>query len=186
MKKNLSILALLMICAAGYTFYTDRHSTPQTPGLTPTTMQEALAPAPDFSFTDLKGKKHSLADFRGKIVVLNFWASWCAPCVIEFPQIIKLAEATKDESVFLFLSQDDSIQDIEKFLKKYGKGLPQRNVFIAQDQNKNTARTLYQTYKLPETYLIDAYGMMREKIIGADVDWSGKPMQAKIKAMRQP
>jgi thiol-disulfide isomerase/thioredoxin len=179
MLRNIAVLVFLMLCAAGYTIYTDRMSPPATPQEKERASFE-VSKLPNFSFTDLKGKKHDIQALQGKAIVLNFWASWCVPCVVEFPEMLKLAEATKDKSLFIFLSVDDDKKDIERFLKKYVHALPRDNVIIGHDINKTISQSLFQTYKLPETYLISPDLFIREKIIGADIAWNSKAMRDKI------
>jgi thiol-disulfide isomerase/thioredoxin len=138
-------------------------------------------PAPDFSFTDIDGKTHKLSDYRGKTIVLNFWATWCAPCVVELPQMLKLAEKTFGKAVFIFLSLDESEADIEKFFKKYALKYEQGNILIGIDKDKKISQSLFQTYKLPETFLIDPKGRVREKIIGFNNTWNQPKTIEKIK-----
>jgi thiol-disulfide isomerase/thioredoxin len=79
------------------------------------------AAAPDFTLTNLDGKAHSLAEYRGKIVVLNFWATWCIPCREEMPMLSKLAPKYNEKDVaFLAASIDDAQTQpkIARFLKK--------------------------------------------------------------------
>lgn len=180
MKKNLFLFTALLALGLGYGYYSDQSGLTRFPVPTKTTATGANIQAENFTFRDIAGKKHALNDFRGTAVILNFWASWCAPCVIEFPQMLKLASAHKGNAVFLFLSQDESEADIKEFLNKYGKSLPQQNVYIAHDKDKSIAQSLYQTYKLPETYLIDSQGMIQDKIIGADIDWTSQEMNKKL------
>jgi thiol-disulfide isomerase/thioredoxin len=88
-------------------------------------VQTALPTA--LSFNDLSGKSHSLTDYRGKIVVLNFWATWCLPCREEMPMLSKLASGYADkEVVFLAVSIDDaqSQPKIPRFLEKTKIALP--------------------------------------------------------------
>lgn len=185
MIRNIAILFALMALIAGYTWYDNGRdlspasSTPAAPA-----EGEAQQTAPDFTFTDISGSKHNLSDFKGKVVVLNFWATWCAPCVTEFPQMIALAKNTRDQAVFLFISQDMDDAAIMRFLKKYA---PERskNVIVARDEGMRIAQKSYQTFKLPETYLITLNGRIAEKIIGADVEWNGEDMQGKIKSFTQ-
>jgi thiol-disulfide isomerase/thioredoxin len=181
MLRNTLILALLMFCAAGYTIYADRHFAP-----VPQQKEEkslSFSKIPDFSFTDLDGKKHEIADFKGKAIILNFWASWCAPCVQEFPQMLELAAATKDNTVFLFLSIDEKEEDINRFLKKHIKTPVPSNVVIALDKDKHISGQLFQTFKIPETYLIDSNGYIKEKIIGFEKPWNSDSMIQKLKAL---
>ena len=135
MKRNAFILAMLLLSSGLYTAYADKTAfepeTREAPKL-----QQANISAPDFTFQDLDGKTHKLSDFRGKTVILNFWASWCTPCVIEFPQMLELASNNQKNTIFIFLSLDSNEQDIVRFLKKYIKVPISGNVMVALDQNK--------------------------------------------------
>ena len=142
------------------------------------------APAPDFTFTTPGGKAHKLSDFKGKLIVLNFWASWCPPCIKEFPHFVKLATDYKDDVIFIALSSDIDEAAMQKFLQKI-KGEPainldQNNIYIALD-SKNVTKEIFQTYTLPETILIDKNQIMRQKIIGAD--WTYEDLTSMVKPL---
>ena len=179
MTRNILVLAVLLVVAALCTFYLDFSgaslSTPKDKTAAPLLQQKV----PDFVFKDIKGRDHSLEDFKNKVIVLNFWASWCAPCVVEFPAMVALAESTRNSTVFIFLSQDDNDASVTRFIKKYAPETTD-NVLIARDADKSIAENLYQTFKLPETYIIGPDLKIRDKIIGADVDWNGAEMRGKI------
>jgi cytochrome c biogenesis protein CcmG, thiol:disulfide interchange protein DsbE len=178
MKTNLLLLIIFISVAALYTWHTDnavREAAPAT-----MVVKKDYPEAPDFTFIDLTGASHKLSDFRSRGIVLNFWATWCAPCVIEFPAMLQLAKL-QPETVFLFLSLDFDDKAIERFLKNHGKNIPPENVFIARDTESKISAGLYKTYQLPETYLINSEGFISEKIIGADVDWTSSHMQQKLK-----
>jgi thiol-disulfide isomerase/thioredoxin len=144
-----------------------------------------LTQAPDFSFTDINGNVHRLSDFRGKPIVLNFWASWCAPCVVEFPLMLELAQKTKDEAVFIFLSQDMNVEDMNRFVSKLPSMAALDNAYIAHDPNGAIARDLYQSYMLPETYLLSSNLYIAEKIVGADYPWASDDTANKIRLLGQ-
>jgi cytochrome c biogenesis protein CcmG/thiol:disulfide interchange protein DsbE len=121
--------------------------------------------APDFTVQDSDGKL-ALADFRGKVVVLNFWASWCAPCVEEMPSLVQLQQRFKDKGVTVVgVSIDVDGDAYHKFLKDYKIDFP-----TVRDPDQKTS-SLYGSFKWPETYIIDRHGMVRRKFIGA-VEWS--------------
>ncbi len=181
MKRNLFILLALILSGVAYTWYDGNSARKNTaePAASAEPDAKTDMSAPDFVFKTMDGKTYKLSTFKGRPVVLNFWATWCPPCVIEFPQMLRLAQKT--DAVFIFLSQDDDDQAIERFLKKYGKELPIENVYVARDIDKKIAQKSYQTFKLPETYLIDANHMIEEKIIGADVEWDDEKMVMRLR-----
>jgi cytochrome c biogenesis protein CcmG, thiol:disulfide interchange protein DsbE len=121
--------------------------------------------APDFSVQDADHKV-SLSDFRGKIVVLNFWATWCPPCVDEMPSLVQMADRMKDKNiVVLGVSIDVDADAYHKFLKDYKVG------FITVRDPDEKSPNLYGTHGWPETYIIDRDGVLRRKFIGP-VDWT--------------
>ena len=133
-----------------------------------------LKSAPDAVFTDISGKSYSLHQFKGKIVLLNVWATWCMPCIVEFPQLLELARREKDHMVLIALSVDENPEDIEKFLKKLPekvqKNLALDNVIIGLDPDKHISKNLFGTVLYPESYIIDENMMIRRKVEGV-VDW---------------
>ena len=133
--------------------------------------------APNFTVKDADHAV-SLDQYRGKIVVLNFWASWCAPCVEELPSLEQIQADFKDKGVVVVgVSVDDSADDYHKFLKDHNV-----NFVTVRDPGTQSTRgvdapvaTLYGTYKFPETYIIDRNGVIRRKIIGA-TNWNQQDM----------
>lgn len=121
-------------------------------------------PAPDFSLQD-SDHKVSLSDFRGKIVVLNFFATWCPPCVEEMPSLVQMDQRLKDKGVAVVgVSIDVDARAYHKFLKDYRVGF----VTVRDPEQKSPA--LYGTHGWPETYIIDRNGIVRRKFVGP-VDW---------------
>jgi cytochrome c biogenesis protein CcmG/thiol:disulfide interchange protein DsbE len=121
--------------------------------------------APDFTVQDAD-RKVTLRDFRGKIVVLNFWATWCPPCVEEMPSLIQMQHRLKDKGVVLLgVSLDVDGDAYHKFLKE------QNIDFLTVRDADQKSNNLYGTFKFPETYIIDRNGIVRRKFIGP-VDWS--------------
>ncbi|MFN7728447.1 MAG: redoxin domain-containing protein [Bdellovibrio sp.] len=123
---------------------------------------------PNFSYTTLQGEKGELRDLRGKTIILNFWASWCGPCVEEFPSMISLVEALKGEAVLVAVSGDSSRTDIDQFLKQL-KGWDQRDVKIVWDEDRSLSN-LYDVDRLPESYIANANHNLVKKIIGS-INW---------------
>jgi cytochrome c biogenesis protein CcmG, thiol:disulfide interchange protein DsbE len=132
---------------------------------------DAGKPAPDFSFT-LNGRPARLSSLRGKVVVLNFWATWCPPCRDELPSLNRL-EATIAPlgGTVLGISVDDDDTAYRNFLEQYHVTFP-----TYRDPTKSIAES-YGTYEYPETYIIDRQGRIARKIIGAQ-DWSSSDMLA--------
>lgn len=183
MNRNIVLLLTILVLAGGYTLWEDRGQAPAQKPAQPQT-QELRKQAPDFYFETLAGKENNLSDFKGKPVILNFWATWCAPCVIEFPKMLTLAKKSPD-AAFIFLSLDDNKDAVNRFLKKFGNKTNLKNIYIGYDDG-TISRNLYGTQKLPETYLIDSNQMIAEKIIGDSVDWIGRGMQQKITDLSSP
>ena len=121
--------------------------------------------APNFTVQD-SDRKLTLADYRGKVVVLNFWATWCPPCVEEMPSLVELQQRLKDKGVIvLAVSLDADEAAYHKFLKDHGV-----NLITVRDPDLKSSN-LYGTFKYPETYIIDRSGILRRKFIGA-VNWN--------------
>ena len=125
--------------------------------------REMSVEAPDFLLPDLAGKKLRLSSLRGKVVLLNFWATWCPPCVEELPSIIGLHQADLgDNFKLLTVSVDEELPKVKALLAKFGaagKSLP-----VVIDPTKKVA-TSFGTSKFPETYLIDKKGVIRYRFI---------------------
>jgi thiol-disulfide isomerase/thioredoxin len=128
------------------------------------------AGVPGFTLKDLHGNSVSLADFKGKLVILNFWASWCAPCVAEFPSLMKLIAHYKGEIVLLAISADYEEKDIQSFLKAFK--VNDANIHVMWDKDQVVAKK-YGTFKLPESFIVGRDGRLIRKVTGVD-DWSTK------------
>ncbi|MGC9197660.1 MAG: TlpA family protein disulfide reductase [Acidobacteriaceae bacterium] len=116
-------------------------------------------PAPVFAISD---GQHSvnLAAFRGKVVILNFWASWCPPCVEEMPTLQALQQQVPQVQVIAIASQE-SFADYQQFLTR------QHITLLTVLDRNQTSNKLYGSFKFPETYVIDPRGVIRRKLIGA-------------------
>ena len=125
--------------------------------------------APDFTIHD-DGKTLSLDQYRGKVIVLNFWASWCPPCLEEFPSLMQLQQQVPGVLV-LAVSFDT---DADAY-RQYVADNHLSNMVVALDlsQKSNLA---YGTTRPPETYVIDKNGHVRRKFIGAQ-DWTSPEIE---------
>ena len=120
--------------------------------------------APDFRVTD-EDRSVALSDLRGKTVVLNFWASWCPPCVEETPSMIAMQERMKGRVVIFAVSTDADRAAYEKFLRE------EHTNFLTVRDGAQVSNKLYGTFGFPETYVIDPAGVIRRKFIGP-VEWT--------------
>ena len=124
--------------------------------------------APDFQLPDLNDKEVRLSDFRGKVVFLNFWATWCKPCREEMPSMeVLYKNFEKDGLVILAVSIDrvTTKKDIPPFVKGMNLTFP-----VMVDSWGQTDKR-YKLMGVPETYIIDQQGVLREKVIGPR-DWT--------------
>lgn len=131
-------------------------------------------PAPDFTVSDGTTTVH-LANYRGKVVLLNFWASWCSPCVAELPSLIQLHHDLPNV-VVLGVSIDEDSDAYKEFIAR-------RHVdFITVRDPSQSAPKLFHTDMWPETYVIDRNGRIRSKYVGA-TDWSDPEIRAFLKSL---
>jgi peroxiredoxin len=121
-------------------------------------------PAPEFTVKD-SDRSVALRDLRGKVVVLNFWATWCPPCVEEMPSLVAMQAQMKDRVLVFAVSTDQDEAAYHRFIKVY-----KVNFLTVRDSEQKSNR-LYGTFKYPETYIIDREGILRRKFIGP-VDWT--------------
>jgi peroxiredoxin len=124
-------------------------------------------PAPNFTFPGLDGKNVNLSDYRGKVVLVNIWATWCPSCVNEMPSMEKLYQKLKGEDFEILAVSIDSLgaQVVEPFMEKY------KLTFPALIDSQGTIRLTYRTTGVPESFIVDKDGKLAKKIIGA-IDWT--------------
>lgn len=130
--------------------------------------------AQDFAF-DLSGKPMHLSDLRGKVVVLNFWGSWCPPCVEETPALNRLQKyiASRD-GVVIGVAADEDPAAYEKFLREHGVIFETYRDPATKD-NRSPIAGMYGTTMVPETYIIGRDGKIQRKIIGMQ-EWDSPEM----------
>ncbi len=132
--------------------------------------------AEDFSM-ELAGKPAHLSDLRGKVVVLNFWGTWCPPCIQETPSLNRLQKylAARNGVVLGVAADEDAVQ-YESFLREQAVIFPTYRDPATKDQHSPIAQS-YGTVMIPETYIIDRQGKIARKIIGFQ-EWDSPEMLA--------
>jgi len=130
--------------------------------------------APDFTVSDSATTVH-LRSYHGKVVVLNFWATWCAPCIEELPTLIALQKRLPG-IVVLAISTDEDQSAYQQFLAEH-----QIDLITVRDAKKNSS-AMYGTFRYPETYVIDQKGVVRRKFIGAQ-DWTSPEILSYLKSL---
>ncbi len=150
-------------------------------GLLQANASEKTTPA-DFNLDliALDGSKSSLKDSKGKVIFINFWASWCAPCIAEMDGIHSLYEKTKGKNVeFVMISLDKDINKAKKFIKKKGYTFP---VY----QPGSAIPKIYTVRSIPATYVVDAEGSIVVEKIGM-ANYNNKKFEKLLleKAQRQ-
>jgi len=126
-------------------------------------------PAPDFTVSD-GASTVRLANYRGKVVLLNFWATWCEPCVVELPSLLELHH-DQPNLVILAVSIDEDPDAYTSFIARRHVDL-----ITVRDPSESAAK-LFHTDMWPETYVIDRKGIIRSKFVGAQ-DWSSPEIRA--------
>jgi cytochrome c biogenesis protein CcmG/thiol:disulfide interchange protein DsbE len=133
--------------------------------------------APNFKITAEDGKTISRDNFGGKLLVLNFWASWCPPCVTETPSLEQFARTLGPQGVVVVgISQDRKEDRYKKFIERYNVTFE-----TARDPSADIAAS-YGTFQIPETYLIDRNGKVVEKVI-SNQDWMDPEFLARVRKM---
>jgi cytochrome c biogenesis protein CcmG/thiol:disulfide interchange protein DsbE len=128
-------------------------------------------PAPGFTLPGLDGKMVSLSDYRGHVVLVNVWATWCPPCVDEMPSMDTLYRELKGENFEILAVSIDALgkKAVAPFMKKYNLSFP------ALMDPDGTIKTLFQTTGVPESFIINQEGILIEKVIGPK-DWAAPPV----------
>jgi thiol-disulfide isomerase/thioredoxin len=122
---------------------------------------QQMKPAPDFSLTDLEGRKLNLADYREKVILLDFWATWCVPCQTEIPHFIEWQKKYGDQGFHVIgISMDDDEKAARKFVKRYKFNYP------AAMGTEKLANSYGGILGLPANLIIDREGRIVAKHVG--------------------
>jgi peroxiredoxin len=134
-------------------------------------------PAPDFSLPDLENRSFSLADFRGKLVLIHFWATFCAPCLEEMPDLQALWQRYREQGlVVLGVAADrGNMRGVRDFARKSGVSFP-----VLLDP-EGQVRNRYEVQALPMTYLVGHDGKLSGRVMGIR-DWNGPAGRKAVEA----
>lgn len=186
MKKHLYALLVIGVLAVGAvwafnTFYAIKLQ--EVPETVRTLESMETQGAPNFKSKELNGKYFELFELKGKLVILNFWASWCAPCIEEVPSLIKLVNEFKGEVQLIAISGDSSLDDIEIFLKSFPE-LRNVNIKVVWDEDRSLMRQ-FQVSRLPESLVLNKEQKLVKKIVGT-IDWYNADSIAYMKSLVTP
>jgi cytochrome c biogenesis protein CcmG/thiol:disulfide interchange protein DsbE len=133
--------------------------------------------APDFTLPTLGAGSLSLRDYRRQVVLVNFWATWCPPCIEETPGLEKFAEQMQNQGVTVIgVSVDQDAGALQRFVTQNRLSFP-----MARDPDRAVA-SRFGTFKFPETYILDRDGKVAEKVIGA-ADWQDPRLLTFVKEL---
>lgn len=139
--------------------------------------KQTNAKAPDFTLKDVNGRTFSLSSLKGKVILLNFWATWCPPCKAEMPSMNQLYNEIKAKGFeVVAVSSDSSLSSIKEFLSK------SRVDFTVLFDEKKTVTREFKVFSMPTTYLIDRNGLIVEKYYG-EYDWTDPEVIKQIKKL---
>lgn len=167
--RYLLMIALLVLIGGGVYIYSNLPST---------TAVVAGDIAPDFQLKDTKGNSVTLSELRGRVVMVNFWATWCPPCIEEMPSMERLYKLMADEDFVMLAinTEKDGRLAVSAFLKKNPY-----NFTILYD-GQGAVQQQYGVYKFPESFIVGKDGSVVEKIIGP-LDWSSSKTVAYLKSL---
>ena len=187
MNKHLKALSVVLSLAifglVGYSFYQNRATADGAGGAdrAALTLGDAV---PDFEAKTISGKGIQLVQFKGKPVILNFWASWCGPCIEEMPSLIKLVKTFPNDIELIAISGDSNMADIDSFLKSFPEMRTVPNIHVIFDEDKSLTQK-YGIYRLPESFVLGKDQKVAKKISGT-IDWNTPDALEYMKKLSAP
>lgn len=176
-------IAALLVAGLIYTWYRVNESklpANQSPAEFKTLSQMESEGVPDFELERMDGTKLRLSDLKGKLLIVNFWASWCDPCVEEFPSMVRLAEKMKGDLVIVAVSTDEQRADIEPFLKAFS--VPDEGFEVVWD-SEHKVMEMYGVKKIPESFIVGTDFRLARKIVGIE-NWDSDNAIAFFRALK--
>ena len=161
-----AIILVILFVAAGVVFFTLKQKESFQGSLEPA-MLEVGKPAPDFTLPGLDGRLVSLSDYKGKVVLLNIWATWCLPCVAEMPSMEKLYQQLRGDSFEILAVSIDTqgVSVVAPFMTEHNLSFP------ALIDTEGKTKTAYHLTGVPESFIINQEGILTQKIVGP-LDWN--------------
>lgn len=154
--RPLVVIVTVVVAAFGYVQLAERKGYALAEG----------SAVPAFRLPALGGKEVDLASLRGRVTVLNFWATWCPPCVAEMPSLERLHRALGEEGLAVVgISVDEDEAALRRFVEQHKLGFP-----VLRDPGASVASGAYHTTGYPETFVVDGQGVLREHYVGP-VEW---------------
>jgi peroxiredoxin len=166
--KLAAVVALVIAGAFAFVMMQERKGYGLAPG----------TPAPAFRLPALAGAPVELAALRGRVVLLNFWATWCPPCVEEMPSLERLHQALGPEGLMVVgVAVDESDADVRSFVARSGVTFP-----ILRDPGATVAAGTYRTTGYPETFVLDREGRIVRQLIGP-AEWDTDEARAYFRGL---
>jgi peroxiredoxin len=173
MRVNMMRTLVTIILLAGFVL----PALAQQPGKGLTPMQAGM-PAPDFELTDIEGTTHRLSDYRDKVVIINFWATWCPPCRAEMPSMDRAWAQLEDEDiVMLAVNVGEDEDTIFQFTANYPVTFP-----LLMDRDSKVVEA-WPIRGLPTTFVIDPGGRLAYRAIGGR-EWDDPELLEQVRALR--
>ena len=182
-------LALVFVCAvavlaAGY----DRTRTPSL-AVIDGGRNFTAGQAPDVRFTTLSEQSHSLRELSAPVVLLHFWASWCAPCLVEFPALLSMVERYEGQVALVAVSIDEDPAKMNRALDRlketHGALMEQPFFYWTNDPEERISKDLFDVVRVPETIVLNVRRDMIAKFAG-ETDWSSEEVRAEIERALRP
>ena len=172
-----TIILIILAVSAGMVFFALQQKKSSRGLSEMATLQEGQ-PAPNFTLPGLDGRPVSLSDYRGKVVLVNIWATWCAPCVAEMPSMERLYQRLKGDSFEILAVSIDTagVSTVAPFVKKH------RLTFPALIDSQGITRIAYKISGVPESFIINRQGLLVKKIVGP-LNWSSPEVLKSIRSL---
>lgn len=184
--KSLFVVVIFILGGLGVAYDAMFKEPPQIKAVTEATTKKQLSneTVPDVNLRTVTGEDITPSQFLGKTVLINFWASWCAPCMEEFPHFVKLAQAFPDDVVIIAITKDKrapAFNTARGRLKAKGVNILQKNMYHVQDLKQTISEDIFQVMRVPETIIVSPEGKMLYKIVGGTDMWSKEEFYKDLK-----